>query len=336
MNMREGMTTIRWGFIGCGEVTETKSGPGFHKAAESTVTAVMRRNAAKAEDYARRHGVPRWYGDAEALIRDPEVDAVYVATYPDTHHDYVLQVAAAGKPVLVEKPMGLNHAECESMREACQRAGVPLFVSLYRRCLPRFLKVRDLVAQGEIGEPRSATVLVQRPATANDLDENGRNWRLDPAISGGGHFFDLAAHQFDLLDFILGPIEAAHGFANNLLAAYAAEDSVTACWRHASGVLGTGNWCFSAGHSSEYIEIVGSAGRVRFSLFEEAPVECWRGDVVERFSIANPPHVHQPLIESIVAELNGRGTCPSTGESGARAAWVMDRVLGRQDSIRRS
>src|SRR5213592_2609043 len=96
---------VRWGIIGCGDVTEVKSGPGFQKAERSSLVAVMRRNGALAADYSRRHGVPKWYDDADALIADPEVDVVYVATPPSSHMDYALRVARAGKPVYVEKPM---------------------------------------------------------------------------------------------------------------------------------------------------------------------------------------------------------------------------------------
>ncbi len=116
---------IRWGIIGCGDVTEVKSGPGFQKADGSRLVAVMRRNPALAEDYARRHNVPRWYADADALIADPEVDAIYIATPTASHKEQVLKAARAGKPVLVEKPVALTAAECEAMIAACQQAGVP-------------------------------------------------------------------------------------------------------------------------------------------------------------------------------------------------------------------
>src|SRR5688500_4072884 len=106
------MDEIRWGIIGCGDVTEVKSGPGFQKARGSALVAVMRRDRAKAEDFARRHGVPRAYTDAEALIADPDVDAVYIATPPSSHRALALQVAAARKPCLVEKPMAMTHDEC--------------------------------------------------------------------------------------------------------------------------------------------------------------------------------------------------------------------------------
>src|SRR5437762_8993101 len=143
--------TIRWGIIGCGDVTEIKSGPGFQKAEGSALVAVMRRDLEKAKDYARRHGVARAYGRADELIHDAEVDAVYIATPPSSHCDLALRVAAAGKPCLVEKPMAVDHAECVAMNEAFRAAGQPLWTAYYRRALPRFLKARELVLSGALG-----------------------------------------------------------------------------------------------------------------------------------------------------------------------------------------
>ena len=162
------MRTVRWGIVGCGDVTEVKSGPGFQKADNSALVAVMRRDLAKAEDYARRHGVPRVHASAQALIDDPTVDAVYVATPPSSHCEIALAAAAAGKPCLVEKPMALDHDECLRMVDAFRMARVPLWVAYYRRALPRFLLVRQLLRDGAIGQPTSVHVEVRidsRPPT---------------------------------------------------------------------------------------------------------------------------------------------------------------------------
>ncbi len=240
------MQTVRWGIIGCGDVTEVKSGPGFQKAEGSQLVAVMRRNGALAADYAQRHGVPKWYDDADALIADSEVDAIYIATPPSTHKDYVLRCAAAGKPVLVEKPMAMNHAECLAMNAACQAASVPLFVAYYRRALPRYLKIKSLVDSGAIGEVRMVSTRFHRPPLEKDINPDSapeQFWRIDPALAGGGHFVDMAGHALDFLDYVLGPITQASGFAGNLGGLYAAEDIVSGSFRFASGVQGTGQWC---------------------------------------------------------------------------------------------
>jgi len=322
------MKTIRWGMIGCGDVAEVKSGPGFYKADHSQLLAVMRRNGPLAADYARRHGVPRWHDDADAIIRAPDIDAVYVATLTDSHHDYVLRCAEAGKPVYVEKPMAMNHGQCASMMEACRAARVPLWVAYYRRALPRFLAVRDLIASGSIGEPRVVTSRqFQRPPPADQFAGDKRPWRVEPTLSGGGFFFEGVVHTFDILDFLLGPIDSVRAFAGNQGGAYPAEDVVTATYRFASGVHGSGTWCYTADFDEEYNEIIGTQGRIRFSTSAPVPIRLVHGDTVEEIAVGDPPHVHQPLIQSIVDELSGQGRCPSTGDSAARTAWVMDEIL---------
>jgi 1,5-anhydro-D-fructose reductase (1,5-anhydro-D-mannitol-forming) len=318
------MDHVRWGIIGCGDVTEIKSGLGLQKAQGSSLVAVMRRNRAKAEDYARRHGVPRVYGTADELTGDPEVDAVYIATPPGTHEALALRVAAAGKPCLVEKPMARNHAECLRMIDGFRTAGVPLWVAYYRRALPRFLKIRELLANGAIGRLTSVHVQINgRLATG----ESAANWRFDPAQAGAGLFLDLASHCLDLLDFLVGPVTDVSGFALNTGGAYAAEDVTAAAFRFDTRVAGTGIWNFHADATTDVMTFTGSAGALTTPVFADGDVHVTTADGTEVLPLRNPPHVHQPLIQTIVDELHGRGTCDSTGDSGARTSWVMDRCI---------
>ena len=189
------MRKIKWGIIGCGNVTEIKSGPGFQLAKNSELVAVMRRNSELAKDYAKRHKVPKWYDNAEKLIADPDVDAVYIATPPVNHKEYTITAAKAGKPVYVEKPMAMNTNECKDMIRDCQLAGVSLFVAYYRRALERFLKIKQLIETNKIGEIRFISI------NYHDIIKESRDnlpWRVDPKTSGGGHFVDLAQHMLNL------------------------------------------------------------------------------------------------------------------------------------------
>ncbi len=339
------MRTIRWGLIGCGEVAEQKSGPALYRATNSQLVAVADRNRDRALDFARRHGVARWHDDAEAIIRAPDVDVVYAATMTESHRDFVLRCAAAGKPVLTEKPMAMNYADCLAMIAACRDADVPLWVAYYRRALPRFLKVRDLVQSGAIGDIRMVTMRhFQRIPSPEAMRGPFWGWRLDPERSGGGIFFEAVGHTLDILDFILGPIESVRTFADNQAGAYPPEDVVTAAFRFASGVYGSGAWCFTADCDDEYNEIIGATGRIRFSTFPPlsppagrppVPIRIMRGDAVEEIPIADPPFVHQPLIQTIVDEMNGAGHCPSNGETAARTARVIEDCLAEFNARRK-
>jgi predicted dehydrogenase len=320
------MKIIRWGIIGCGDVCEVKSGPGFQKADGSALVAVMRRDGAKAADFARRHGVARHYDDAGALVADPEVDAVYVATPPSTHAHYTKLAAAAGKPVYVEKPMATSAAECEEMIAACARAGVPLYVAYYRRTLPRFARVKALLDEGAIGTVQAVNTTLAWAPDPVHLDR-GRSWRLDPVVAGGGLFLDLGSHMLDLLAYYLGPITEVRGQASNRGGLYPVEDTVVGAFTFAGGALGVGMWSFVSGTRVDRTEILGSAGRITFACFDAAPVVVETAAGRQELDIPHPAHVHQPLIQTVVDELLGRGRCPSDGASGARTTAVMDTLL---------
>jgi predicted dehydrogenase len=316
---------VRWGIIGVGDVTERKSGPGFQQAERSELVAVMRRNGELAAAYARRHDVPRWYDDADELINDPEVDAVYVATPPDSHREYVVRVARAGKHVYVEKPMARTALECEDMISACDEAGVGLFVAYYRRALPRFVAVKEILDSGRIGELRVVSIRNERPAPMGEVDDEG--WRVDPKISGGGHFVDLGSHILDLLDWLLGPVTHAAGVATNRGGRYPAEDLVTAVLSFRSGVEGVGVWNYDSFQHKDQVEITGTAGRLRFSCFADEPLQLLTAGGVEQITAPYPETVQLPLIQTVVNALTGHGESPSDGDSAVRTTRVIDALL---------
>ena len=318
------MHTIRWGMIGCGDVAEVKSGPALYKADGSALAAVMRRDRIKAEDYARRHNVARVHETSDDLINDPDVDAVYVATPPSSHCELAVKAAAARKPCLVEKPMAMNHAECLRMVDAFHASATPLWVAYYRRALPRFLKVRELLRARAIGDLTSIHVKVTDPLATG---EAAKAWRFRKEISGGGLFLDLASHYFDIIDFVAGPITAAAGFPLNTGGTYEAEDVTAAAFQIGGKVAGTSIWNFHAPVSADSIVFTGAEGEIATAVRADADVLVTRGGQQNLYRFRNPPHVHQPLIQTIVDELRGKGQCDSTGESGARSSWVMERCL---------
>lgn len=321
------MKTIRWGIIGCGDVTEVKSGPAFQKAENSALVAVMRRNGDLARDYAQRHNVPRWYDDGDALINDPEVDAIYIATPPNAHMEYTLKAARAGKPVYVEKPMAMNFEECLTMIQACREANVALWVAHYRRALPRFRKVKELLDSGAIGTPRLVNATFYQRARKEHFDPENLPWRVRPEIAGAGIFYDLAAHTLDYLDYFLGPIKRRCGYAGNQAGLYEAEDVVTGNFEFMSGVHAVGIWNFNAYTSFDRTEIIGDKGKLVFSTFGTEPVVLANQAGETLFDLPTPLHVQQPLIHTIVNELNGQGKCPSTGITAARTNWVMEELV---------
>jgi predicted dehydrogenase len=319
---------ISWGIIGCGNVTEVKSGPAFNKVGGSSLVAVMRRNRTLAADYASRHNIPRFYDDARELIADPEVNAVYVATPPGSHADYAIMAINAGKPVYVEKPMAVNYAECQRINDAAKKGNVPVFVAYYRRTLPGFLKVKELIESGTIGNVRHVSMQLFK-APSEDEKAGNPTWHVVPDISGAGHFFDLASHQLDYLDFLFGPVKKIKSFALNLGGLYKAEDYVSAELLFKGDVTAVGTWCFALSQSGDrdIIEIFGEKGNIRFSCFTFEPIVLTNSYGVREFINERPENVQFYLIEQIVRELEGKGVAASNGENGARTCMVMDEIV---------
>jgi predicted dehydrogenase len=321
------MDQIKWGIIGCGNVTEVKSGPAFNRVDNSELVAVMRRDGKLAEDYAQRHGVPKWYDDVDALINDPDVNAIYIATPPNVHEEYTIKAMKAGKPVYVEKPMARNAAECDRMNAMSQETGLPLFVAYYRRSLPYFVKLKELIDSKVIGDVRFVNICLQWQPYDEEVGENPKpRWRVDPSISGGGHFHDLASHQFDFLEYVFGPVKSASGISRNQAGLYEADDITVANFEFESGILGLGSWCYTVNKEQreDQAQIVGSKGRIHFSFFEKFDIRVETAEGTEVFNIPYPAHVQEPLIDLIVKELRGEGKSPSNGVSGARANLIMD------------
>lgn len=319
---------ISWGIIGCGNVTEVKSGPAFSKVKDSRLVAVMRRNRAMAEDYARRHNVPKFYSDASELINDKEVTAVYIATPPGSHLEYALEVIKAGKPVYIEKPMALNYEECARINEAAEKNKVPVFVAYYRRALPGFLMVKDMIEKGEIGKVLFVQMQLFKYPSADEL-EGRLPWRVDPELSGGGHFFDLASHQLDWFDYVFGPVVKVKSVVLNHGGLYKAEDFVSAEFLFAHDIVLTGTWSFAVSPESsrDSIEIFGSKGSIKFSTFNFEPVILTDASGSRTFDNERPEHVQYYLIDKIVQALHGNGESPSTGLTAARTSRVMDEVV---------
>lgn len=322
---------IRWGFVGCGEVTEKKSGPAFGIVEGSRVVAVMSRNAERAQSYAERHGISRWYTDAQRLIDDPEVNAVYIATPPSSHATYAIMAMKSGKPVYVEKPLAASYEDCLRINRISQQTHVPCFVAYYRRCLPYFIRVKAIVESGRIG--RVVGVHIRFAVPPRDLDYNRRQlpWRVQKDIAGGGYFYDLAPHQLDLLQQMFGPITRASGFCTNRAGLYDTEDTVSAAFQFADGLIGSGTWCFCAHESArtDRIQIVGDRGKVTFSVFTYEPIELYTEQGHESIRIDNPKHVQMPLIQNVVDHLRDRGHCDADCVSATSVNWVMDKILGK-------
>lgn len=321
------MNKINWGIIGCGDVTELKSGPAFNKAKNSSLVAVMRRDAAKAKDYAHRHNVPKWYADANQLINDPDVNAIYVATPPSSHEEYTIAAIKAGKPVYVEKPMSVSFSSAKNMMQAANEHNVKLVVAHYRRQQPLFKKIKELLGENAIGDIRIVNLFCyKKPLTEQQLSDGTIGWRVNPAIAGGGLFNDLAPHQLDLMIYFFGKVDSATGIAANQALLYNADDVVAGTILFKSGVMFTGAWCFAIGENNEkdVCEIIGTNGKISFAVFDHQVINLTKESGTETISFDKLLHVQQPMIEKVVAYFLNESDNPCSAPEGIKVMELID------------
>jgi 1,5-anhydro-D-fructose reductase (1,5-anhydro-D-mannitol-forming) len=192
-----GTDRIGWGIVGLGRIAGNEIAPAVAAAPNSTLAAVSSRDAARAKDFAERHGAASAYDDYRALLDDPAVDAVYIATPNGLHADQVVQAAEAGKHVLCDKPLATTVPEAKRALAACEAAGVRLGVTFQTRRHEGMSDIRQLVAAGELGSVR----LLQIEVSPGRALPGG--WRTDPSLAGAGVMNNLGVHAYDLLRYLL-------------------------------------------------------------------------------------------------------------------------------------
>lgn len=324
------MRKIHWGMIGCGDVTEVKNGPGLYLNENCALDAICNRTYEKALDWAKRHNQPTVYRTLEELLADDRVEIVYIATTPDVHKEQALQCLYAGKHVYLEKPMFFRWEDALEIQQCARQQNRRVFVAHYRRGLPSFVKAKELIESGRLGEIRGARILGM--LRREDLFGG---WRFDTAVAGGGHFFEGDVHALDALDFLIGGYEKAEVWAEPFADDLTMERSVSILFRWKNGAIGSGLWCFDADHWDDAIEIFGTKGRLSLSSADlSRPVRLQCGGTAEEFVFEVPAHVGQEH-ERMIAEvlLTGKeNPALCTLETGMRTFWLaceMKRALQR-------
>jgi 1,5-anhydro-D-fructose reductase (1,5-anhydro-D-mannitol-forming) len=319
---------LTWGIIGCGDVCEVKSGPAFNKVPNSSLVAVMRRDGKKAKDYADRHHVAKFYDDAADLIADKDINAIYIATPPASHEEYAIQAMRAGKPVYIEKPVSLNSESCKRMIDASDKYQVKASVAHYRRGLPLFKKVRSLVNEGAIGEVRLIKLNTLQAPSSKIITQTDDNWRVNPAISGGGLFHDLAPHQLDILYWIFGEPEKVIGQSLNQSNQYQAPDLTSVMAVYRKNILLNGVWAFSVSASAadETCQLIGDKGMMSFSFFRKSEIMLQTDAGVQKLEFDYPENIQQPMIDAVVKFFRGEGPNPCSLQEAHVIMEMMDQT----------
>jgi predicted dehydrogenase len=318
---------LRWGILGCGDVAERKGGPPLYNVDGSELVAVMRRDAAKAADFAERHGAKRSYSNVGELIGDPDINAVYVATTPDVHCEQAIQAADAGKHVLCEKPMAMNTDECRRMVEACDRNGVALMIAYYRRTYPNVQEMRCRLADGAIGQVVLARV--NHSGYYNPAPGTEGAWRTDPSVSGGGVLAETGCHRVDLLAYLMGDIESARGYAANVHVDYPGDDSAAFALRFANGTHASVNINWNVGAPVDDLEVFGTKGALRCVGLDSGALTLEQGGSVTDLRRPRLPFTHTGLVENFVAHVRDGEPNICTGEDGLKTAEAIESIYAQ-------
>jgi 1,5-anhydro-D-fructose reductase (1,5-anhydro-D-mannitol-forming) len=319
---------VNWGIIGCGDVCEVKSGPAFNKVPDSRLLAVMRRNVDKAKDFARRHGVPNYYADATELMNDENVNAIYIATPPSSHEAYLEMALKAGKPVYVEKPVTINAASVERMMAMEKLYDNKVSVAHYRRGLPLFNKIKQLVLDGAIGKVKLIILKTLQPPVSKIITQTEDNWRINPEISGGGLFHDLSPHQLDILYWIFGAPLRVNVITANQGKQYNAPDLTMVHLEFGQDVYFNGVWNFNVAESAtdDSCEIIGDRGSIRFSFFRVSTIELITESGTQTIEMEYPVNIQQPHINNVVKFFRGEGSNPCSLEEALVTMQIMDKA----------
>ncbi|HWR53525.1 MAG TPA: Gfo/Idh/MocA family oxidoreductase [Bryobacteraceae bacterium] len=306
---------LNWVVIGVGDITTRRVMPAIRSEPRSCLYGVVSRDSEKGA----RHLARVWPALDDAL-RDPEVNAVYVATPTFLHAPQTIAALKAGRHVLCEKPMAMNYAEGCDMVRAGRESGKVFGVAYYRRMYPKLGRARELLAAGAIGRPVLAW------ATAHDWfnNEDGRRpWFLDPALAGGGPLYDTASHRIDVMNYLFGKPAAVTAQRSNVVHLAAVEDNATVLVDYENGVRGVVDVRRHSRLDRDEFRIIGTDGEMELSPLN-GPDLVYPGG---RESL--PPHqnLHYPCIENFVSAVLDGVPLASSGETALWTDWVTEQAM---------
>jgi predicted dehydrogenase len=315
---------VNFGIVGFGLHAVKRLMPGFKSAANCRVVALSRRSLPKAQESGRQYNIPLAFDSAEALCQSSEVDAVFVTTPNACHLNDVLLAIKHGKPVLCEKPMAVNSAQCRQMVEAAAKAKVLLGVAQVFRFEESTSRLRDRLAAGQIGKLVFARSEFSTPVASG----HPRTWINNLAVSGGGPIADVGVHCVDALRFILQDEVVrvtARGFSDAQSGDVEAAAALILEFPH--GALATVSVSFRAGYRTPF-ELVGQAGVLRadnaFNVEYPIQLELLReGKLIETETVSNQA-AYTRQVEAFAAAVEGKAKFPVPGEEGWRNQEILD------------
>jgi predicted dehydrogenase len=296
----------------------------------------MRRDINNAKESAEKLGATKWYDNADSLLSDDNVDAVYIASPPGLHLEQAIKCCEHRKPTYIEKPFARNYSEALQITKMFEEAGVPLYVAHYRRALPKFIKIKEILDSGKIGKICEADFRLNRKY---NYDEIHNTWLYNTELSGGGKFYDIAPHSIDIMVYLLGNFTEINSFATNNNDEYDVEDVVVMSFKTDKGVIGTANFNSLALDKKDRMIIYGTKGNIEFTMHGNDPIIINTENGEEKIEIENPPIIQESMVEEVVKSLlTGEKLHTCSAREALETYRIMDAVLekyynGREDEF---
>ena len=318
------MEKLRWGLIGCGDISRKRVAPAIKALEQCELVAVARANHTLAESFTQEFSAKRWYKNLQDLITDVEINAVYIATPVYLHKEQTIAAAKAGKHVLCEKPMALHAKDCELMIETCKEHNVSLGIAYYRHFYPVIARLKDIILSGEIGEP--VLVEVQAFEWFHRKPGEPRYWLLEKKLSGGGPMMDFGCHRIEVLQHLFGSVKDIQAQLFNVHFKREVEDTAYASLlfkNHTQAIIRVTHAAFEA---RDTLDIFGTKGTIHIPVLNNGTmiVKTEKGERTEN----HPPHqnVHQPLIEDFTNALLENITPVVDGQIGKEVNLILDNI----------
>ncbi len=317
---------LNWGLIGCGDIARKRVAPALRDLGNCRFKGVSRARADLVEAFAREFGAEAWHRDWKELLSDQEIQAVYIATPTYLHAEQTIAAAEAGKHVICEKPMALNVKQCDRMIAACRSNGVFLSIAYYRHFYPLIMRIKEIIATGEIGE----VVLAQISAFENYsfAEDDPHHWVFERAKSGGGPLMDFGCHRLEVLLNLLGPVKKVIGQKANIIFDREVEDTTAVQLEFEQGAWAQLTVSTAIHEARDRLDIYGSKGSIHVPVLNGSVVTVWAASRERRED--HPPHanIHLPYIQAVTDALLNDRRPPLDGELGRLVAWIGEQVYG--------
>jgi predicted dehydrogenase len=322
------MNILKWGLIGAGDIAQKRIAPALRDLPNCDFAAVNRSRSELAESFAGEFGAGKWFADWRELIKDDEIEAVYIATPVYLHKEQTIAAAQAGKHVLCEKPMALSVKECDEMIDACQANNVKLGIAYYRRFYPVIERIRQIIAAGEIGKP--AVAQINAFEYVDLAEDDPRHWFLEKEKSGGGPMMDFGCHRLEVLANLFGSVRRIESIVANVAFDRDVEDTASTILQFDSGTCATLTVTHAAIEPQDTLDIFGTKGSIHIPILNkpEMRIKTENGERTEFHPTAQ--NVHQPLIEDFTEAVLADREPTVNGETGRLIAFLEEEIYARR------